>query len=228
MTQTISPAPALDAESLKARYKLVRDQGDGPKNDNWAIRLHRSLSWAQRAEQLPPEHPEARLLYWWIALNCLYSRWNAERNAPGQDAAARKAFLDCICRMDEAMIGQALRKTRPLINRILDNPFLSDVFWRNPDDPASKGRATADANHLEKNLKRRQWFVLLDQVMQRIVVLRGQIVHGAASFGSRLNRTSVRDALRWLEMIVPVIQLIMIDHGRHKPWPELCYPPQAP
>ena len=43
--------------------------------------------------------------------------------------------------------------------------------------------------------------------------------------GSRLNRAQVKYCLQTLVVLVPVIQLIVIEKGCGDDWPELCYPP---
>lgn len=56
-------------------------------------------------------------------------------------------------------------------------------------------------------------------------VLRGQIVHGAATRGSRLNRDTLLQAVELFEgFLVPMLHLA-VEHGAHDDWPPLCYPP---
>jgi hypothetical protein len=221
---TPAAAPAMDAASLKARFKAHCTRTNNVYQ-NWQIRVHRSLSWRQRAEACDEAQPEARFLFLWIALNSLYSRWNPQQNAPDADTRSRGVFLENLCRMDPALVATLMHQHRPLIKRILDNPYLSEVFWRDPDNPKSRGHATADANYLDRNYKEKAYCRVLCQVMQRLFVLRGQIVHGASTSGSRLNRRSLQDCLRLLAAFLPTIQHIVIEHGCHDEWPELCYPP---
>jgi hypothetical protein len=61
--------------------------------------------------------------------------------------------------------------------------------------------------------------------MHRLFIFRGQLVHGASSGGSRLNRPSLKYCLWALEKFVPLIIHVVIEHGRHDDWPDLCYPP---
>jgi hypothetical protein len=217
--------PALDADSLKARFKKRCDETNNV-HQNWQIRVHRSLSWMKRAAQFDDERPEAKFLFLWIALNSLYSRWNNEKNAPDYDSAAREDFLAMICGMDLALIAEKLHRHRGLLKKILSNPYLSDVFWRAPEHPKAKGWATADANYIDRHFKDRDYCKVLTQAMQRLFVLRGQIVHGASTGGSRLNRSSLRYCLELLAIFVPLILHIIIDKGCGDDWPDLCYPPQ--
>ncbi len=214
----------LTPELLKARFKQLQQQTNNVYQ-NWQIRVHRSLSWYRRAAEIPAEQPETRFILLWISLNCLYSRWDAAQNAPGKDTAARDEFLARICRMDPVLIEALLRRYRPLLRKLLEDPFLSNTFWRDPFDARSKGRAAEDANHLESNLKSGDYRRLLGQVMSRLYVLRGQLVHGASTGGGRLNRKPLSYGLQLLVEIVPLIIHVVLEHGCSDDWPELCYPP---
>jgi len=221
------PSPALDAISLKARFKQ-RSLETNNVYQNWQIRVHRSLSWLKRASEFGDQQPEAKFLFLWIALNSLYSRWNTEKNAPDYDSKSRDDFFETLCRFNEGLIAERLHRHRGLVKKILSDPYLSETFWREPDHPKAKGWATADANYIDVHFKAHDYCKVLKQVMQRLFVLRGQIVHGASTGGSKLNRGSLKYCLQLLEIFVPVIQHIAIECGRGDEWPDLCYPPQGP
>lgn len=169
--------------------------------------------------------PEARFLYLWIALNALYSRWNAEKNQPDGDGPSRTAFFRQACRMDDRLFAALLHRHRGLAKKILQNPYIAASFWRDPEHPKAKGWATEDANYLDRNLKDFEHTKVLEQVMDRLFVLRGQIVHGASTGGSKLNRSSLSTAMKFLEIFVPVIVHVVIEHGASDDWAELCYRP---
>ena len=217
--------PPLDADSLKARFKK-RCADTNNVYQNWQIRVHRSLSWLKRAAQFNDEQREAKFLFLWIALNSLYSRWNAGNNAPDYDSASRDDFFAKVFQMDPMLLAEKLRRHRGLVKKILSDPYLAEVFWRQPDHPKAKGWATEDSNYIDRNFKDQNYCKVLTQVMHRLFVLRGQLVHGASTGGSRLNRSSLRYCLELLSIFVPLIQHIVIEHGCGDGWQELCYPPQ--
>jgi hypothetical protein len=225
METVISELPSLDAGALKIRFK-ARCTATNNVYQNWQIRVHRSLSWLKRGVEFGDGQPEARFLFLWIAFNSLYSRWNAGRNAPDADTQARDDFLDRVCAMDAGLVSAALHRHRGLIKRVLSDEYLSDVFWRDPDNPKVRGWATEEAHHIDQHFKAHEYSKVLREVTGRLFVLRGQIVHGASTGGSRLNRTSLHYCLLMLEAIVPLIQHIVIEHGCNDDWPDLCYPPQ--
>jgi hypothetical protein len=157
----LSPSP----DTLKARYKQICEQV--PDNsENWRIRVHRSLSWSKRAAALPEDQPEARFLMLWIAINSLYGRWNAERNVPDVDNIARHEFADRLCRMDGPAVAAVIQPSRGLAKKLLGNPYLSHVFWRDPLDLKSKGWGAEDANHAESHIHQGHWAILLRQVLE--------------------------------------------------------------
>ena len=70
--------PVLDIAMLKRGFKAVRAATDN-RFQNFQIRVHRSLSWFERASELgQEEHPDGRLLYAWISLSSLYGSWDEE------------------------------------------------------------------------------------------------------------------------------------------------------
>lgn len=226
MAPNTDPAESpLNPAALKTRFKKqCNDHPDSP--DNWGIRAHRALSWHKRATELPADQPEARYLFYWISLNSLYSRWDAQRNAPGADRDTRQSFIRRLIQFDSGgRISAMLHQQRPLIKKILGNPFLSSVFWRDPHHPKARGWASEDVNYLEKNFREHNYQKLLEQVFDRLYVLRGQLVHGASTGGSHLNRTTLYHCLMMLAQMVPVILELVIDQGIDANWPELCYPP---
>lgn len=214
----------LSYDTLRPRFKQRQAETQNVFQ-NWQIRVHRSLSWLKRSSEIPDGLPEAKFLLLWIAFNCLYSRWDAERNAPGQDAAARQAFLARVCEMDPRLTEAMLRRYRPLIKKLLEDPFLSSTFWRDPFNPKAKGWGAADANYIEHKLKGGEHGKLLGQAVDRLYVLRGQLVHGAATGGGRLNRKPLSYSLQLLAEVVPLVLHVVIEHGCNDDWPELCYPP---
>ena len=53
-----------DFTALKARHRAERDS----QHPNLSLRVHRALSWLQRAEQLADD-ADGRFIFLWIAFN---------------------------------------------------------------------------------------------------------------------------------------------------------------
>jgi len=61
--------------------------------------------------------------------------------------------------------------------------------------------------------------------VDRIYLLRCQLVHGAATLRSGLNREAVRHCATMAGLLVATFLLVWIDHGADEDWGIMCYPP---
>src|SRR5699024_3358903 len=91
-------------EGLKARQRAER--GGYPENLN--MRVHRALSWLDRAER--GDDPGSRFIFLWIAFN---------------------AFLEKLCELDgEKRLDDLVWSAYPnAIRVLLDNPYVFSCFW---------------------------------------------------------------------------------------------------
>ena len=77
-------ASSTSIEELRSNFK-ERCQATENRYQNWQIRVHRSLSWLERAFEMDAEtQPDGRLLYDWISFNALYGKWNEREGYPKQ------------------------------------------------------------------------------------------------------------------------------------------------
>ena len=215
---------SLSWEALKARARELR-QGADPETRSWQIRVHRSLSWLKHANALPSSQPEARFVLLWIGLNSLYSAWDNGLNRPVGDSSARNRFLERVVALNPKKVVSFLRDARPLLRGLLKDPCLTEEFWRNPHNSETEACAAADAQSLDADLRAGRHDVVLKHVMDRLFVLRGQIVHGASTAGGALNRSAVGNGLAFIGRLLPVLIHIVLERGREERWPDLCYPP---
>lgn len=54
--------------------------------------------------------------------------------------------------------------------------------------------------------------MVLSIVLSRIYVLRNQLVHGGATWGSSVNREQLRDCTNFMAKLVPLVIETMMDH----------------
>ena len=86
----MASSPSSDTSSalideLRSRFKQ-RCVATDNRYQNWQIRVHRSLSWLERAFEMDAEQqPDGRLLYDWIAFNALYGQWDEREGFPVAD-----------------------------------------------------------------------------------------------------------------------------------------------
>ncbi len=208
---------------LRRRFKEICEATE-KRFQNYQIRVHRALSWWERAGELDAEElPEARLIFNWIAFNSLYGSWDGEGGAPVKDRASWGAFLSRTLTWDRhGLLAGRLQELRDPVLKLLDNKFLDQQFWRLRDAYGNSRRQY----YLGQSLYfERRWPRLLEMIFDRCYVLRSQIVHGAATRNSRLNRDVLREVLQLLEDFLEVVLTVVVECGAHDDWPALCYPP---
>ena len=64
---------------------------------------------------------------------------------------------------------------------------------------------------------------LIQLVMRRLYQMRNQLIHGGATYQSRVNRDQVRDSANLLGKLIPLIIEIMIDNP-DEAWGDIYYP----
>lgn len=215
----------LEARWAPTKQRLYREE----RENDLRTRVHRAASWLRRAETAQCEQDDdLALACRWFALNALYGRWDEERGETEGDQKSLNDFLDVIRALDDAdgrFLPAAMEHRREEVLELFDSVHLSKNFWRDPGDDAARAARRRDRQ------PPRQWYDeqrhgrLVFESMRRIYFLRCQIVHGAATLGSRLNRGQVRAANRVLETLVPAMLAVVIDHGAGRDWGDLCYPP---
>ena len=73
----------------------------------------------------------------------------------------------------------------------------------------------------------RPLFRVTEQVLERIYLLRCQVVHGAATCGSQLNREALKHCTTMMRWLLPAILQVWIDNGSDLDWGPMCYPPMG-
>jgi hypothetical protein len=133
--------------------------------------------------------------------------------------------MDRILALDaDGHVAEVLKGQRGLVMKMLDDEYLSQYFWEEPSqkraNQSKKAKYNAQTWYHEGN-----WTLILDRVLDRVYLVRCQLVHGAATHGSKLNRTAVHRCCSLLGRLLPAILTVMIDHGADEDWGTMCYPP---
>ena len=209
-------------QRLKTRQREERDQY--PENLN--LRVHRALSWLDRAER--EDDPDSRFIFLWIAFNAAYATEIDERVHLNEQATFN-AFLQKLCNLDTfKRLDELVWKAYPSAIRILlDNPYvfacfwvhqkgdLTETQWKHSFDGAKKAAHAA--------LAQQNTPAVLAIVFSRIYTLRNQIMHGGSTWGGRVNRDQIRDCVAILADVVPVVIEVMMDNPRTL-WGAASYP----
>ncbi len=217
----------LSVHQLRSRWKPTKLRLTAAKADPpVAIRLHRTFSWLQRSEQSGDgQDYDLVLICLWIGFNGLYGMWDEARREPLPDRDCWRKFLDRLLKLDASgHLSTMLTEQRDLVMSILDDEYLSEFFWEDPGtiraSKSKKAKYDARTWYIDK-----KWGMILDRLIERIYLLRCQLVHGAATFGGKLNRTSLERCIKMLQCVLNAVLLAVIDHGADENWGAMCYPP---
>ena len=212
----------LDYASLKQRHREVRDGHP----TSLTLRIHRALSWLNRAEQA--EDVDGKFIFLWIAFNAAYAQ-EVDDSDRTSDKAAFTAFLQKLCDLDtDKCIDELIWKEFPgSIRILLDNPYVYHPFWeyqrgRIHEDEWKKRFANAKKS-AQSALRSGKTLVLLSVMFNRLYTLRNQLMHGGATWDGSVNRDQLRDCTRLLGKLVPVTIAIMLENPSAL-WGNAVYP----
>jgi hypothetical protein len=216
----------MQFERLKERQRAERHGWP----ENLALRVHRALSWLHRAEQLAhADDVDGEFVFLWIAFNAAYATEIDERYRESEQQTFR-AFLQKLLELDagkkrfDALVWQEFPKS---IRVLLDNRYVFADFWHwqngslTEDEFQAKFAAANRAAHVA--LGRLDTVTVLAIVLSRIYVLRNQLVHGGATWGSSVNREQLRDCTNFMAQFVPLVIEVMMDHPETL-WGQGTYP----
>jgi hypothetical protein len=212
---------------LRHRWKPHKERllvagGEQPTS----IRFHRACSWMARVEQMPDgQDHDLALVSLWIAFNSLYGQWDSQKREPRPDRESWRAFVDRILKLDrDGYVPGALQEHKRLVMSLLEDEYLSGFFWQEPSARRA-GQSRKAAYNAQSWYIEQRWTMVLDETLDRVHLMRCQLVHGAATYGGRLNRTSLRRCVMMMQRLLPALLLVWIDHGADEDWGQMCYPP---
>jgi hypothetical protein len=212
----------MEHARLKARQRAERERHP----TNLALRVHRALSWLDRAER--DADPDSRFVFLWIAFNAAYATDIAEEYRTSEQSLFRE-FIEKLLRLDRdrRLEGLVWNEFSGSLRTLLENPYVFADFWSFHRGLMSedewKRRFTAAQAAARTALGRQDTAVVLAIVLSRVYTLRNQLVHGGATWGSSVNRDQVRDCERFMSKLVPVIVEIMLDNPDTL-WGDAVYP----
>jgi hypothetical protein len=216
----------MNYEQLKTRHRAERES----YHPNLSLRVHRALSWLNRAEQLGLQSDmDGQFVFLWIAFNAAYATDIDEKYRESEQQTFR-GFLQKLTALDakekqfESLVWQEFPKS---IRVLLDNQYVFQDFWKFQNGSLAEGAFRASiaaankAAHLA--LGKRDTVTVLSVVLSRIYTLRNQLIHGGATWGSSVNREQLRDCVNLMGKLVPIVIEIMMDHPETL-WGDACYP----
>lgn len=207
---------------LKQRHRHERDS----QHPNLRLRLHRALSWLDRAEQA--DDGDGRFIFLWIAFNAAYACEIDERYRLSEQEAF-KAFLEKLCGLDKGKRIDALvwREFSGSIRMLLDNPYVFQSFWEHQNGKIGeaewKARFANGKKAAQQALASGNTPLLLGVLFNRIYTLRNQLIHGGATWSGAVNREQLRDCVNLMGKLVPLVIELMMD-SPDTLWGDACYP----
>lgn len=177
---------------------------------DFTLRMHRALSWLQRAQATDGDDDVAFVCLW-IATNAAY----AQELSGYSEKFAFREFVEQVCDLDEsgALYGLVWNVFPGPIRSLLENRYVFQPFWDalngGHDDwkePFERAQVSA-----KRALGRQDTARVLYAVFQRLYTLRNQLMHGGATWNSSVNRQQVRDGRAILNSVLPVMLGVMMD-----------------
>ena len=111
-------------QALKDQHRNTRDGMPEALN----LRIHRALSWLNRAEQC--EDTDGRFVFLWIAFNAAYAQ-EIPHNVLLSEQESFRSFLHKLHQLDRSKRLDALvwKEFSGPIRVLLDNPYVFESFW---------------------------------------------------------------------------------------------------
>jgi Apea-like HEPN len=208
---------------LKERHRRERDAWPAAHS----LRVHRSLSWLRAAESRRAD-PDGRFIFLWIAFNAAYSV-PIDEDGRFSERGAFRTFLGRLLERDPqgriaALVWQEFGAS---IRGLLENRYVFQDYWDFQNGLTSEEewkRRFLNANRAAKRaLAAQQTGAVLAIVLSRIYTLRNQLVHGGATWGGGTNREQLRDCLRFMEHLVPLVIDVLMD-APNAVWGPVAFP----
>ena len=203
-------------DKLRARRDLMPD--------DLAIRLHRALSWLDCASKYEGADIDISYIAAWVSFNSCYSK---ELSEIPEERVKFNSFIDqlCTCDKDEEIPQLLWMKYSQFIRMLIDNKYIFSPFWASVreenDDWKESFQRSKKAALLA--LKENRTSVLLSIVLDRLYVLRNQILHGGATYQSMINREQVTDGKAFLLEVMPILVNLMLENTE-KDWGKIEFP----
>lgn len=190
------------------------------------LRIHRALSWWQRATLCDDD--DGRFIFLWIAFNAAYAQ-ELDENHRSSAQASFRGFFEKLCGLDqEKHIGTLVWQEFPgSIRILLDTPVVLQSFWDFHSGKITEAewqeRFTAGKKAAARALAGGNTPALLGVVFNRLYTLRNQLMHGGATWNGSVNRKQLHDCAELLGKLIPLIIALMMDHPETL-WGDACYP----
>ena len=213
----------LNFKELKEKQRKIRSVF----SSSLGLRVHRCLSWLNRAEQAGDDG-DSVFIFLWISFNAAYAAEILESTSNGQRSAFDGYFANLIKMDIDSRIYNAVWEQFPQAIRVfLDNRYVFQPFWKHQNKFKGyedwEDRFNAARRRFNLALVNKDTKIVLSMLFDRLYVLRNQLVHGGATWNSSVNRDQVKDGARILAFLVPIFVDLMMDNPENN-WGTPYYP----
>lgn len=206
---------------LNEYYKQNRDNF----SDNFRLKIHRAISWLNKAEQ--EDDLDMKFVSLWISFNAAYAKDLKQQMG---DRVSFNKFLLEICKLDKSkkIYNLAWKTFSKPILLLLDNQFIFQPFWDFHNGKISE-TAYIKAQIGERSrfltaLQNQNTELTLELVFSRLYSVRNQIVHGGSTHNSSVNREQVSTGCQILLAFIPIMLQLMMEHHKQMDWGKPYYP----
>jgi hypothetical protein len=210
----------MSSADLKRKLKQHKEMPE-----TLAVRLHRAISWLKCAEENTGNH-DLQFIALWVSYNACYAIDDRSEN----DITERKQFNEFISKLvrhdhEKRFFKLLWDKFSGPVRMIIENQYIFKPFWEARRGESVNWKKLFDQSNKDANryLSNNDVAKLIEVVLDRLYMLRNQLMHGGATYKSKVNRAQVRDACNILKLFIPIIIDIIIDN-KNEDWGEIFYP----
>ena len=216
----LAKAKAADLWIDVADSGTMRGRGCG--NTNNKERISRALSWYARSEETSDDD---RLICAFISFNALYSQDGKV------EKEVRKEFLE---KIENGKYARPLLDFTAMeikkIEDILSMQYISPTYWNSTAKYREKYKKMEEQKNRAKKITRKQIengnFTPINKTIDRIYLLRNQVLHGMAAYKDSYNRKQINLCADFLYLLVGrIITAVILDSDKN--WGKVSYPPQG-
>ncbi|MCK4086625.1 HEPN domain-containing protein [Acinetobacter radioresistens] len=183
--------------------------------EHFNLRMQRSISWLKQSIDLN-ENPELKILSLWISLQALYVTSKINQISHQEELCL---FLKSLLQYDvEGKLERTLwGRLYPPIQTYLMSQYSRQSYWQyrhgQLTQPEWQMQDLQEQQNCEQIFRHKDTAALLEIVFARLITLHTQILQGGITCKSQLQAELNELASRILTTLLPVLILIMLEHG---------------
>lgn len=191
---------------------------------NHASRMHRAISWLECAAE--SGSIDIEFISLWISFSACFAV-DTQGDHPLAEHQEFQSFVDKLIAkdIDKKLYSCLWEEYSGHVKALIRNPYVFHEFWvssRNGDDLWEDAFNQSSLKALNA-LSRQRVPDLFMIVLDRLFVLRNQLVYGGATYKGKVNRQQVEDGAGLLGNIMPIVIEIMLAND-DSDWGDIAYP----